>query len=231
MTSYDAARLIDISAVRTAHTFSDLEEIVKIAKQYRFINVHSLPCWTATLREMLAGEKDIFTGAPVGFPGGAHKTEIKVLEAEHLIKDGVQEMDIVMNVGRFKNREYKYVIDEIKQILAITPKEVRTKIIIEINALTDAEIDKACEIIPDTGAEFIKTGTGWIPGPINIPIIKRIKDLTKGKIKVKASGGIRTREEFEELEQYGIERFGINLKTALEIVSSYPQPGIEGRKP
>jgi len=223
MTSYDAARLIDISAVRTAHTFSDLEEIVKIAKQYRFINVHSLPCWTATLREMLAGENDIYAGAPVGFPGGAHKTEIKVLEAEHLIKDGVQEMDIVMNVGRFKNREYNYVIDEIKQILAITPKEVRIKIIIEINALTDAEIDKACEIIPDTGAEFIKTGTGWISAPINIPLIKRIKDLTRGKIKVKASGGIRTREEFEELVNYGIERFGINLKTALEIVSSYPR--------
>lgn len=222
MTSYDAARLIDISAVRTAHTLSDLEEIVKIAKQYRFINVHSLPCWTATLREMLAGEHDIYIGAPVGFPGGAHKTEIKVLEAEHLIKDGVQEMDIVMNVGRFKNREYKYVVDEIKQILAITPKDVRTKIIIEINALTGAEIDKACEIIPDTGAEFIKTGTGWISGPININQIKRIKDLTRGKMKVKAAGGIRTREEFEELVHYGIERFGINLKSALEIVSSYP---------
>jgi len=170
---------------------------------------------------MLIGENDIYIGAPVGFPGGAHKTEIKVLEAEHLIKDGVQEMDIVMNVGRFKNREYNYIVDEIKQILAITPKEVRTKIIIEINALTDAEIDKACEIIPDTGAEFIKTGTGWISGPISIPRIKRIKDLTRGKIKVKASGGIRTKEEFEELVNYGTERFGINLKTALEIVSSY----------
>ena len=222
MTSYDAARLIDISAVRTAHTLSDIEEIVAIAKKYRFINVHSLPCWTSKVREMLRGENDIYAGAPVGFPGGAHKTEIKLLEAEHLIKDGVQEMDIVMNVGRFRNREYKFVADEIRQILAITPKDVRTKVIIEINALTGAEVDKACEVIPDTGAEFIKTGTGWISGPVNIPMVKRIKDLTRGKIKVKASGGIRTREEFEELVNYGIERFGINLKSALEIVSSYP---------
>jgi len=221
MNSYDAARLIDISAVRTAHTLSDIEAVVKIAKQYRFINVHSLPCWTSTVRERLAGEKDIFAGAPVGFPGGAHKTEIKILEAEHLIKDGVQEMDIVMNVGRFKNKEYKFVIDEIKQILAITPKDVRTKVIIEINALTVIETDKACEIILDTGAEFLKTGTGWISGPVDIPRIKRIKDLTRDKIKVKAAGGIRSREEFEELVNYGVERFGINLKTALEIVSSY----------
>ena len=221
MTSYDAARLIDISAVRTAHTLSDIEEIVKIAKQYRFINVHSLPCWTSAVRDLLAGENDIYVGAPVGFPGGAHKTEIKLLEAEHLIKDGVQEMDIVMNVGRFRNFEYKFITDEIKQILAITPKGIRTKVIIEINALTDTEIDKACEIIPDTGAEFLKTGTGWIPGPVSIERVKRIKDLTRGKIKVKAAGGIRTREEFEELMNYGVERFGINLKSALEIVSSY----------
>ena len=225
MNSYDAARLIDISAVRTAHTLSDIEEVIKIAKQYRFINVHSLPCWTSTVRKMLAGENDIFVGAPVGFPGGAHKTEIKILEAEHLIKDGVQEMDIVMNVGRFKNKEYEFVIDEIKQILAITPKDVRTKVIIEINALTDAETDKACEIIPDTGAEFLKTGTGWISGPVDIPRIKRIKDLTRDKIKVKAAGGIRSKEEFEELVNYGVERFGINLKTALEIVSSYAKGG------
>jgi deoxyribose-phosphate aldolase len=223
MTSHDAARLIDISAVRTQHTLSDIQEVVTIAKQYRFINVHSLPCWTSMVREMLAGEDDIFAGAPVGFPGGAHKTEIKLLEAEHLIKDGVQEMDIVMNVGRFKNKEYKYVIDEIKQILGITPNTVRTKVIIEINALSDAEIDKACEIIPDTGAEFLKTGTGWIPGPIDINRVKRIKDLTRGKMKLKASGGIRSRDEFEELVNYGLERFGINLKTALEIVSSYPE--------
>ena len=221
MTSRDAARLIDISAVRTAHTLSDIEEVVKIAKQYRFINVHSLPCWTRTVREMLAGENDIFAGAPVGFPGGAHKTEVKLLEAEHLIKDGVQEMDIVMNVGRFKNAEYKFVVDEIKQILAITPKEVITKVIIEINALTAAEIEKAAEIIPDTGAEFLKTGTGWISAPLDVPLIKRIKDRVRGKIKLKAAGGIRTREEFEELTNYGVERFGINLKTALEIVSSY----------
>ena len=223
MNSYNAARLIDISAVQTAHTLSDIEEAVKIAKKYRFINVHSLPCWTATLRELLSGENEIYAGAPVGFPGGAHKTEIKLLEAEHLIKDGVQEMDIVMNVSRFRNGEYKFVTDEIKKILAITPKNIRTKVIIEINALTNAEIDKACEVIPDTGAEFLKTGTGWISSPLDIDLIKRIKDLTRGRIKVKAAGGIRTREQFEELINYGIDRFGINVKSALEIVSSYPE--------
>jgi deoxyribose-phosphate aldolase len=221
MTSGEAARLIDISAVRTGHAYADIVNMVDIAKQYRFINVHSLPCWTAAVRQLLAGEPDIFAGAPVGFPGGGHKTEVKLLEAELLIKDGVQEMDIVMNVGRFKNREYDFVLDELKQIVAITPKEIRTKVIIEINALNDAELDKACELVPQCGAEFLKTGTGWIPGSANIERIARIKELTKGKIKVKAAGGIRTRAEFETLLNLGVERFGINLQSALEIVSSY----------
>jgi deoxyribose-phosphate aldolase len=113
------------------------------------------------------------------------------------------------------------VLDELKKILAIVPKDIRTKVIIEINALTDSEVDKACELIPQSGAEFIKTGTGWIPGPIDIPRLTRIKELTKGKMKVKASGGIRTRDEFEQLVALGVERFGINLQSALEIVSSY----------
>jgi deoxyribose-phosphate aldolase len=221
MNSLEAARLIDISAVRTAHTLADIENIVRIAKQYRFINVHSLPCWTSTVRNLLAGESDIFVGAPVGFPSGAHKLEVKLLEAEHLIKDGVQEMDIVMNVGRFKNGEYDYVLEELKKIITIAHQKVRTKVIIEIKDITDAEVDKACEIVSRSGAEFLKTGTGWIPGSVDIPRITRIKEMTRGKIKVKASGGIRTRDEFEKLLAIGVERFGINLQTALEIVSSY----------
>jgi deoxyribose-phosphate aldolase len=221
MTQYEAARFIDISAVRTVHTYSDILNIVNTAKQYRFINVHCLPCWVSITRELLAGEKDIFVGAPVGFPSGGHKTEVKLLEAEHLIKDGVQEMDIVMNVGRFKNREYDYVLDELKQIISITPPKVRTKVIIEINALTGAEVEKACELVMQSGAEFVKTGTGWIPGPVDIKRIAGIRELTRGKIKVKASGGIRGREEFETLLRMGVDRFGINLVSALEIVSSY----------
>jgi deoxyribose-phosphate aldolase len=221
MKQNEAARFIDISAVRTAHTFGDIVNIVKVAKQYRFINVHCLPCWVSITRELLSGEEDIFVGSPVGFPGGGHKTEVKLLEAEHLIKDGVQEMDIVMNVGRFKNHEYGYVLDELKQIIRITPKTVRTKVIIEINVLTDTEMNEACELVMQSGAEFIKTGTGWIPGPVNIKRIEKMRELTRGEIKLKAAGGIRTRDEFETLLGIGVDRFGINLVSALEIVSSY----------
>lgn len=221
MTATDAARLIDISAVRTQHTLSDIESVVEIAKKYRFINVHTLPAWTRTLRDMLAGEEDIFVGAPVGFPGGGHRTETKILEARLLVEDGVQEMDVVMNVGRFKNREYGYVLDELEAVLAVAPDHVLTKVILEINCLTDEEMLRACELVMESGADFIKTGTGWVPGGANIDRIAKIKKATHGRIKLKAAGGIRTREEFDALLELGVERFGINTQSALEIVQSY----------
>lgn len=221
MTANEAANLIDISAVRTAHSLSDIEEVVAIARQYNFINVHSLPCWTKNVSELLKDSPNIYVGAPVGFPGGAHKTCVKVLEAKELIEDGVEEMDIVMNIGKFKNKEYDYVLNELNEIIALAPENVLTKVIIEINCLTDEELDKACELVMQTKADFLKTGTGWVPGNANIERIARIKELTHGKIKVKAAGGIRTREEFEQLCHLGVERFGINTKSALEIVESF----------
>jgi len=218
-----AARLIDISAVRTHHSLSDIKEMVDIARRYRFVNVHTLPCWTKTVSEMLKDDPDIRVGAPVGFPGGGHKTKVKMLEAEQLIEDGVQEMDIVMNIGRFKNREFSYVTDELKQIIALAQGSVLVKVIIELNCLNESEIADACNIVIDSGADFLKTGTGWVPGDANIDRISRIKDITRGKVKVKAAGGIRTREEFDKLLSLGVERFGINIMSALSIVESFNQ--------
>ena len=221
MTAIDAARLIDISAVRTHHSLIDIREMVDIALQYRFINVHTLPCWTKTVCDMLRGNKDVRVGAPVGFPGGGHKTSVKLLEAEQLIFDGVQEMDIVMNVGRFKNKEFSYVSDELKQIIRLAPEDVLTKVIIELNCLDDSELEDVCKIVIDSGADFLKTGTGWVPGDANIARIAKIKGFTHGKIQLKAAGGIRTREDFDALLALGTERFGINIASALAIVESF----------
>ncbi len=221
MTAKQAAALIDISAVRTHHSLKDIEDVVKIAKEYRFINVHSLPCWTKTVSEMLQGYDDVRVGAPVGFPGGGHRTEVKMLEAKLLIEDGVEEMDIVMNVGKFKKGEYDYVLNELKQIIASVPQGILTKVLIELNCLDDSEIEKVCEIVIASGADFLKTGTGWVPGDANIERIRKIKELTHGKVMVKAAGGIRTREEFDQLVAMGVERFGINTASALEIVKSF----------
>jgi deoxyribose-phosphate aldolase len=217
----DAAKMIDISAVRTHHTLPDIMENVELAKKYRFINVHVLPNWVKTLAEMLKDVDGVYVGAPVGFPGGGHCATIKIAEAEQLIRDGVEEMDIVMNVGRFRNKEYAYVLNELTNIISLTDKNIKTKVIMEINVLNDDEVKKACELIIESGADFIKTGTGWIPGNANIERIRMIKDFCGSAIKIKAAGGIRTVEEFNTLRELGVDRMGINTKSAIEIVEKF----------
>jgi len=221
LTPEQASRMIDISAVRTAHTLCDVEKLVEYAKEYKFINVHTLPCWTSILSKMLKDVPDVYVGAPVGFPSGGHKTEVKLEESRLLLDDGVQEMDIVMNVGRFLNKEYDYVLDELRQIINTKPEDVLTKIIIEINVLNDKEMERACEIVIDSGADFVKTGTGWVSGDANIKRIRKIKKICGSRIKVKAAGGIREPQEFIELYDMGVERMGINIKSAIKIVEHF----------
>ena len=221
LTSEQAGRLIDISAVRTAHTLSDVEKLVQYAKDYRFINVHTLPCWTSILSKMIKDVPDVYVGAPVGFPAGGHRPEIKLAEAKMLLADGVQEMDIVMNVGRFLNKEYDYVLGELQQIINATPEDVLTKVIIEINVLNDSEVERACELVIESGADFVKTGTGWVSGDANIKRIRKIKKICGSRIKVKAAGGIRKPGEFIKLYDMGVERMGINTKSAIRIVEHF----------
>lgn len=221
LTKKQVAQMIDISAVRTQHGLADIQEVVAYAKQYHFINVHVLPNWVSTLVPMLADVDDVYAGAPVGFPSGAHRTEVKVLEAELLLQDGVQEMDIVMNVGRFKNGEYQYVRDELQKIVGIAKGKALTKVLIELNCLDDRELDAACDLVAESGADFLKTGTGWVPGGPNVERIAQIKKRLPSSVKVKAAGGIRTKDDFMRLYDLGVERFGINTASAMEIVSCF----------
>ena len=220
LNSCNVARMIDISAVRTHHSIEDIKTLIQYAKKYRFINVHVLPVWVSLVADLLKEEKDILVGSPVGFPSGGHSREIKVQEAKRLIIDGVQEMDMVINVGKLKSGEYNYVLDEIKEIVDISGS-IPLKVIIEINCLTDSEIKKACKLVIKGGANYIKTGTGWIPGDANIKRIKMIKQFIGDDIKIKAAGGIRTKVEFLKLYEIGIRRFGINLKSAIKIVNLF----------
>ena len=220
MTGKEAARMIDISAVRTHNEIEEIRGLVEIAKKYRFINVHVLPGWVAETAQMLQNDPDILVGSPVGFPGGGHTTATKICEAVQLLNDGVGEMDIVMNVGRFRCGQYDYVQRELESIVSIVNHRIPVKVILEINTLTDEEMLKAADLVIASGADFVKTGTGWVPGDANIERIRKLKAYCGDRIKIKAAGGIRTTEQFLQLVEMGVERMGINTKSALEIVES-----------
>lgn len=217
ITPLSIARMVDISAVQAPHGREEILELVGYAKEYRFIAVHVLPSWVAFLRKELDGEKDILTGAPVGFPSGGNTAAVKVEEARQLIKDGVQEMDMMINVGKLRSGETGYVLDEIKQVIG-TANGIPVKVILEVHHLTDNQIKKGCELCIEAGAEFVKTSTGWAPTGATLEKIELITGFVGNSIKVKAAGGIRNLETLITMYKMGVQRFGINVKSSMEII-------------
>ncbi len=217
LSAEDVARMIDVSAVQTPHGENDVRTIAAFAKEKNFIAVHVLPNWVRLLSELLKDEGDILVGSSVGFPSGGHLTETKAFEAQKLIADGVQEMDMMMNVGRLKSRHYDYVEKEIKTLVDITG-DMTLKVILETYYLTDDEIKKACELSISAGADYVKTSTGWAQGGATLEVISLITSFVGNAIKVKAAGGIRDLETLVEMYKMGVGRFGVNKESSKNIL-------------
>jgi deoxyribose-phosphate aldolase len=206
LTAWDVAQLIDISAVQAPHGTAEIRELVKNARQYHFVAVHVLPCWVPFLKGLLEGT-GILVGAPVGFPGGAHRTEIKAAEALLLVQDGVQEMDMMLNVGKLRSGEDSYCEDDIRAVVEAAG-EVPVKVILEVHYLDRDQMKRACEAAIRAGAAFVKTA------------VQFITSFVGSAIKVKAAGNIRSLDTLVAMRAMGVARFGINLHSAVEIVRS-----------
>jgi deoxyribose-phosphate aldolase len=215
----DIARLTDISAVRTPHGEAEIRDMVASARRHGFYAVHVLPCWMSFLRGLLAESPGILAGGPVGFPAGAHRTDIKVAEAKALIADGVQELDLMLNVGKLRSGEHRYVEEEIRAIVG-TAAPLPVKVIIEAPLLSDDQIRTACDLCIRGGAAFVKTSTGWVPHGSTLRMIRLITAHVGQAIQVKAAGGIRDVRTVVYMRRLGVSRFGINLHTAVEIVNA-----------
>ncbi|OHD74658.1 MAG: deoxyribose-phosphate aldolase [Spirochaetes bacterium RBG_16_67_19] len=218
MTARDIARLTDISAVRTPHGEAEIREMVENARRHSFYAVHVLPCWVSFLRELLAASPEVLAGAPVGFPAGAHRTDIKVAEARALVADGVQEMDMMLNVGKLRSGDRRYVLEDIRAVVQAAGA-LPVKVIIEAPLLADDQIRLACDLCIQGGAAFVKTSTGWLPGGSSLPMLRLITAHVGQAIQVKAAGGIRDVQTLVEMRRLGVARFGINLHTAVQIVT------------
>ena len=213
------ARLIDISAVQAPHGEKEIKEMVNAARKHRFIAVHVLPCWVPFLKAELAGSPDIMVGAPVGFPGGGHRTDIKVAEAKMLVRDGVHEMDMMLNVGKLRSGDLSYCREEIRAVVqAAAP--IPVKVILEVHYLDRDQIRQACDACIDAGAAFAKTATGWAPSGATLDVVRFMTSHVGDRIKVKAAGGVRSLDTVVKMLRMGVARFGINLNTAVEIVQA-----------
>ncbi|WP_311491796.1 deoxyribose-phosphate aldolase [uncultured Anaerococcus sp.] len=151
--------------------------------------------------------KDVRIAAVVGFPLGAMAKDAKVFEAKKAIEDGASEIDMVINVARLKDKDYAYVEEEIREIKKAIGNNI-LKVIIETCLLTDQEKIKACELSVAAGADFVKTSTGFSTGGATVADVKLMAETVGDKAKVKASGGIHTRDEALAMIKAGASRIG-----------------------
>ena len=217
LTKYDIARLIDLSCVQARNTLTDIQNMVHAAKEHQVICVHSLPCNVLYVKELLQGEKDVLLGCPVGFPAGGNNVRVKIYELEKAIEDGVQEIDVVMNIGWIVSENYDAVEKELSEIIRHA-QNVPIKALMEVSLLSDGMIETASKIAVNAGAAFVKTGTGWNGKPTSYHDIQVIRQAVGEQIKIKASGGIRGLDMLLNMYKLGASRFGVGLTHAIDIL-------------
>jgi deoxyribose-phosphate aldolase len=215
-TPYEIARMIDISAVRADSTLDEVRKVADAAKKYSFICAFALPCFTGELVQLLRDRNDIMVGGVSGFPSGADTTEIKVATAKQMLSLGVNEVDMVINIGALKSGRYDLVRDDIRAV--VDTCSVPLKSILEVAYLTDDEIRIASRLAVEAGVAFVKTGTGWANKPTTVETIKLIKSEIGDSAKIKAAGGVRDLSTLLAMVREGCSRFGIGLNSAIKII-------------
>ncbi|RMA96081.1 deoxyribose-phosphate aldolase [Hydrogenothermus marinus] len=213
--SLNIAKYIDHTNLKPFASKDDIKKLCNEAIKYNFYGVCVNPYYVPFVKEYLK-ESDIKIITVIGFPLGANKLKTKLIEAKNAQNDGADELDIVWNLSAFKSKEYNYVLDELKTVIDYT-KELIHKVIVETAYLTKEEKIKAVEIVIESGADFIKTSTGFAKEGAKIEDIKLFKKLAKDKIKIKASGGIRTYQDAIAFIKAGADRIGTS--SSVNIIS------------
>lgn len=211
------ARMIDISSVKAESTIPEIEHMVQVAKHFRFICAFAMPCFTKRLVDLLAEDKDIRVGGTVGFPSGADTTSLKIACAKEMMAAGVDELDMVINVGALKSGLYDQVYEDIHAIVE-TADGMPVKCILEIAHLTDDEIRRGASIAVRAGVTYVKTGTGWAEKPTTVDTIRTIKSEIGDSALIKAAGGVRNLDTLIAMTEAGASRFGIGTGSAVNIM-------------
>ena len=207
MNKNELAGMIDHTLLKPEAQKNALEKLCKEAIQYNFASVCINPCNVAFAAEMLKKSK-VKVCTVIGFPLGAASTAVKAFETEDAIKNGAQEVDMVINIGRLKDRDYEYVKNDIKAVVDAAKGKALTKVIIETCLLTDEEKVTACKLSKEAGANFVKTSTGFSTGGATVSDVKLMRETVGKEMGVKASGGVRTYEDSIAMVEAGASRIG-----------------------
>lgn len=204
---------IDHTLLKPTTTERQIIDLCNEAKKFEFYAVCVNSCYVALAKQLLS-KTSIKIAAVIGFPLGASTTETKVFEAKNAINEGADEIDMVINMGFLRSKNYVAVFKDISDVKTAIGK-IPLKVILEISELSKNEIVKACEICLDANVDFIKTSTGFSKSGATLTAVKIIKKIVKDGAKIKASGGIRDLETALKYIDAGADRIGTSSGVAM----------------
>lgn len=204
---------IDHTLLKATATKKDIQKLCKEAITYQFFSVCVNSCYVSIAKEFLK-HSNVKVCSVIGFPLGAMSSKSKATEAQIAIQDGADEIDMVMNIGYLKNKDFDSVWKDIDAVKNVMPNNI-LKVILETCYLQDDEIIKASELAIKGGADFIKTSTGFGTRGASVQDIKLMKSVAKNTAKIKASGGIKDAKTALKYINLGVERLGTSSGIAI----------------
>jgi deoxyribose-phosphate aldolase len=214
MKQEDIAKYIDHTVLAADATKERIEQVCKEAAKYNFASVCVNSCWVSTCAKLLE-KSSVKVCTVVGFPLGAMSTEAKAYEAKKAIQAGASEIDMVINIGYLKGRQDDKVQEDITAVKTICGRAATLKVIIETSLLSDEEKARACRLAKASGADYVKTSTGFSTGGATTKDVALMRKTVGAETGVKASGGVRTYEDFLAMVEAGATRIGTSNGVAI----------------
>ncbi len=211
----DLARMIDHTLLKANATEAEILKLAEEAKEYKFASVCVNPTWVQKAAEILKDAEEVKVCTVIGFPLGATTSETKAFETKNAIENGATEVDMVINIGALKDKQYDLVEKDIKAVVDAAKGKALTKVIIETCLLNDEEKEIACKLSVKAGADFVKTSTGFSTGGATVEDIALMRKTVGPDVGVKASGGVRSLEDAQNMIEAGATRIGASSGVAI----------------
>ena len=213
MTHSEVLKMVDHTLLAQTATWEEIRQICDDGLRYGTASVCIPPCYVAAAAEYVQGKLPICT--VIGFPNGNHTTEAKIYEAKDDIANGASELDMVINIGALKAKNYAYVQNEIEKLKEVCDNKI-LKVIIETCLLNEEEKIKMCEIVTQAKADYIKTSTGFSTGGATFDDIALFAKYVGPDVKIKAAGGISSFDDAEKFISLGASRLGTSRLVKIE---------------
>lgn len=202
------AGMIDHTLLKANATKAEITKLAEEAKTHKFASVCVNPTWVKLAAEILKDTPEVKVCTVIGFPLGATTPEVKAFETTNAIANGATEVDMVINIGALKDKDYDLVKSDIQAVVNAAKGKALTKVILETCLLTEEEIEKASQLSVEAGADFVKTSTGFSTGGATVENVALMRKTVGAGVGVKASGGVRSLEDAQAMIQAGANRIG-----------------------